>query len=102
MRDRPTFEAGTFSVAELKDLATQKECTSLPEGEYLDERRKSVTVILNGASFAQFELGEGMMSQGLDKSPPHYGPKRILRFSGGDSRSKWARFKQIWRHHRGA
>ena len=67
MRNRPTFEAGTFSVANLKDLDTQKECTGLPEGEYFDESRKSVAVILNGVSFKQFELDEDMMSQRLER-----------------------------------
>lgn len=66
IKDRPTFEAGTFSVAELKDLTTQ-ECGRLPEGEFFNARRKSVTVILNGVNFKQFELDEGMMSQGLER-----------------------------------
>ena len=66
LKDYPTFEAGTFSVAEINDATTQQVCMSLPPGEYFDLRRNGVTKILNGAKFKKFELSEGGMSQGLE------------------------------------
>jgi hypothetical protein len=66
-KDYPTFEAGTFSAAEIKDATTQKDCVNFPSDAYFDLRRKSLTRIFKGVEFQQFELAEGGMSQGLDR-----------------------------------
>jgi hypothetical protein len=66
-KNHPVFEAGTFSVAEVKEATTQENCTSLPSGYYFDPRRNGLTKILNGITFKQFELSEGGMGHGLER-----------------------------------
>lgn len=61
--DRAVLEAGTFSVAKVKDASTESECAKLPGDWGLDSRGEKV---IHGAKFKVFDVSEGEMNQRLD------------------------------------
>jgi hypothetical protein len=67
LENRPAFQGGTFSVAEIKDATTSTDCLNFPRDEYFDAHSNRTTRILNGASFEQFDFPEGAMNQFLDR-----------------------------------
>jgi|BogFormECP03_OM2_1039629.scaffolds.fasta_scaffold04315_1 hypothetical protein len=64
--DAGTFEAATFSVAEIKETITEKECLSGSADWDDDERRSGGNETINGVKFKTFEVGEAGMNQGVD------------------------------------
>ena len=64
-KDFPTFEAGTFSVARIKDVTTQKDCLSLPAGWAALQYEAVPMKTLNGAKFEGFDVNDAGMSQGV-------------------------------------
>lgn len=60
--DSDTFEAATFSIARINDIADERGCLS-PSLDQIDIRKG--TARIHGARFAVFERGEGGMSQAV-------------------------------------
>jgi hypothetical protein len=65
-KDSPTFEAATFSVAEIKQATTEKDCLSGSPDWVVQPQRSVGTEVVSGVKFKVFEVSEAGMSQGLD------------------------------------
>jgi hypothetical protein len=64
-KNYPTFEAATFSVAELRAVGTEKSCLDGSQDWANIMREKAKPVTINGIVFESFKLSEGGMGHGL-------------------------------------
>ena len=55
-KDYPEFEAAAFSVAQLQDFTTEKDCLKLSDALVLPQKSKT-SVVIHGVSFKVFEQG---------------------------------------------
>ncbi len=64
--DAPTFEAATFSVADISESTTERDCLSGSPDWTVDPRGSGGIETINGVKFKVFEVGGAGMSQSLD------------------------------------
>ena len=64
-KESPTFEAGTFSVAEVKKINTEKECLVGSPDWVVDPHGNGKTESINGVKFKVFQLSDAGMNQSL-------------------------------------
>jgi hypothetical protein len=64
-KDSPTFEAATFSVAEIKQATSEKGCLGGSPDWVVYPQGSDRTEIVNGVKFKVFEVSDAGMSQGL-------------------------------------
>jgi hypothetical protein len=57
------FEAATFSVEVINQIATEKDCLAGPPDRNF--KRRDTTATIHGVPFAVFEFGDAGMSQGV-------------------------------------
>jgi hypothetical protein len=65
-KDSPTFEAATFSVAEIKQATDETQCLSGSPDWVVYPPKGGETELVNGVKFKVFEVSDAGMSQGLD------------------------------------
>lgn len=64
-KESPTFEAATFSVAEIMNINTEKECLGGSPDWVIDPHGSGKTRSINGVNFKVFQVSDAGMSQSL-------------------------------------
>ncbi len=69
-KEYPEFEAAAFSVAQLQDLTTEKDCLKLSDAPGVPQDGKR-TVVINGISFKVFDEDGAAAGSGFDGRAYH-------------------------------